>query len=121
MSPFLQVCAQCGDHDRFLHTVTFTTCPTCGSRYCTRCARSMTVRTGLFRTAVVCPKCRGGPAPQAAPVVVNIPQYQAPPPVVYAPPVRVIERETVKVPCRYCGQMNTNTDRFCAYCGAGVR
>jgi hypothetical protein len=46
------------------------------------------------------------------------------PPPSTQPPVVVtheVIKEIVKVPCRYCGQLNLITDTKCASCGAGVR
>jgi hypothetical protein len=48
---------------------------------------------------------------------------RAPPPSA-SPPTVVHEKETirevVKVPCRYCGQLNLMTDKKCSSCGANI-
>jgi PKD repeat protein len=37
-----------------------------------------------------------------------------------APSERVVIREIVKVPCKYCGQLNVQTDKKCSSCGANL-
>lgn len=57
--------------------------------------------------------------PPPPPQVVYV---QAPPPQPTVIREREVTREIVKVPCRYCGNLNDlATDRFCRSCGAPVK
>jgi len=53
----------------------------------------------------------------------NTPAYQQPPSA-QAPPAggapTVIEREVVKIKCRYCGALNDETSKACSSCGANL-
>jgi hypothetical protein len=48
----------------------------------------------------------------------HVPSVSTPPPPVIFQTREVITREVVKIPCRYCGQLNLQSDRFCTGCGA---
>jgi len=51
------------------------------------------------------------------------PAYQQPPPAQASPtggPTTVVEREVVKIKCRYCGALNDETARACVSCGASL-
>lgn len=59
----------------------------------------------------------GGPAPAGQPVIVQV--NQAPP----APPAeatKTIERQVVKIRCRYCGNLGDEIAGKCSKCGAGL-
>lgn len=64
---------------------------------------------------------RDPPVPQATPV----PPTPPPPAPARVEPTQVIVKETireiVKVPCRYCGFLNVNTESRCGSCGAPTK
>jgi hypothetical protein len=47
----------------------------------------------------------------------NVPTYQGSP-TAPAPSTTVIEREVVKIKCRFCGTLNDETAKTCSSCGA---
>ena len=55
--------------------------------------------------------------------ITSAPAYQQPPPAQASPtggPTTVVEREVVKIKCRYCGALNDETARACVSCGASL-
>ena len=58
-----------------------------------------------------------------SPAMMSAPAYQQPPPAQIpsaAGQTTVVEREVVKIKCRYCGALNDETAKACLSCGASL-
>ena len=68
------------------------------------------IRENLTRFQSPSPQARANAPPYQQPQAAQVPQPGEAP--------TVIEREVVKIKCRYCGALNDETSKTCVSCGA---